>query len=259
MKRSFPSCVVVLACALSARPAAAEEQALRPLSTDRPDVTESSHTVDAGHFQAEFDLARYSVEQGERSYAFVGANLKVGLASFWDVQLVLEPLVGVPTADGYDFGPGDTTLRSKFNLFGNDDGALALALMPWFKFSTAGSRGNGAYEGGLILPLGYDLPADLCGGFMLEGDVMGDEVGAGHHYELLVTTTVGHELYGALSFFAEVGGTVSTDAGAGFAAFADGGPVLLVTDMLQLDGGVSVGLTEPADDFGTFLGLSSKL
>ena len=33
-------------------------QAMRPLSTDRPDQTESPYSVDAGHVQFEFEVAK---------------------------------------------------------------------------------------------------------------------------------------------------------------------------------------------------------
>ena len=90
---------------------------LRPLSTDRPDVTESPNTVDAGHFQLEAELARVSDDEDLRTYGFGHTNLKVGLAHFWDFQLVVESLVGLEVDDGYDWGFGDVTLRTKLNLF----------------------------------------------------------------------------------------------------------------------------------------------
>jgi hypothetical protein len=36
---------------------------MRPLSTDRPDQTESPYTVDAGHFQIEMDLANGTLDR----------------------------------------------------------------------------------------------------------------------------------------------------------------------------------------------------
>ena len=52
----FFTCLAATAAPLRA----AEQQAVRPLSTDRPDTTESTHTVDAGHFQIESDLVAFS-------------------------------------------------------------------------------------------------------------------------------------------------------------------------------------------------------
>jgi hypothetical protein len=242
---------------LAARTAAAEES-LRPLSTDRPDTTESARTVDAGHFQLEMDMARLTVDEGQKGLSFVASNLKLGLTHFWDVQLVIEPLVGHEALPDYGLGYGDTTLRTKLNLFGNDEDT-ALALMPWVKFPTAGKRGNDFVEAGLIVPLGFALPLDFSASVMAEGDVLADEDGAGRHFELLTSASVGHEIYGPVAAFVEVAGVYSTEPGAGYALSLDGGPVVLVTDDVQLDAAAGVGLTHAADDFTVFTGVSFKL
>lgn len=236
--------------------AAAEE--LRPLSTDRPDTTESARTVDAGHFQLEMDVARLTVDEGQKGFGFVASNLKLGLTHFWDVQLVIEPLVGHEALPDYGWGYGDTVLRTKLNLFGNDEDT-ALAVMPWVKFPTAGKRGNDAVEGGLIVPLGFTLPLDFSGTVMAEGDVMADEAGGGRHFELLTSASVGRELFGPVAAFIEIAGVYSTEADAGYVLFVDGGPVVLVTDYVQLDAAAGVGLTDAADDFTVFTGVSFKL
>lgn len=61
----------------------APRDGLREMETDRPDVTKSAITVDAGHFQYESDLVAFEREQSETSLqktaAINRANLKVGL------------------------------------------------------------------------------------------------------------------------------------------------------------------------------------
>lgn len=232
---------------------------LRPLSTDRPDITESPVTVDRGHFQAEIDAARYSTDEGQSSISIANTNLKVGVTDWWDVQLVVESLIGIEEPEGYNFGFGDLTFRSKFNFIGNDDGDIHFGVMPWVKVPTAGTRGNGATEGGMIGLLGVDLPADFSSGFMVEGDVMRDEVGNGCHFELLTTATVGHPIWEPLSGYLELFGTHSTETGAQYALGIDGGLTYLVTENFQLDAGVAVGLTTAAEDLSVFCGASFKL
>ncbi len=237
---------------------AGAEEALRELSTDRPDTTESAHTVDAGHFQLEMDVARLTVDEGQKGLSFAASNLKLGLTDFWDVQLLLEPLVGHEALPDYGFGYGDTTLRTKLNLFGNDANT-ALALMPWVKFPTAGRRGNDAIEGGLIVPLGFALPLDFSASVMAEGDVMADAAGDGRHFELLTSGSIGHDVYGPVAAFVELAGVYSTEEDAGYVLYVDGGPVVLVSDDVQLDAAVSVGLTDAAEDFSVFTGVSFRL
>ena len=100
---------------------------LRPLSTDRPDTTESPHTVDAGHFQFEMELAAWSKDGRERELSLGELNAKIGLDDCTDLQFVLPFYTHVR---GGDEGFGDVQIRLKHNLWGNDEGSTALAVMP---------------------------------------------------------------------------------------------------------------------------------
>ncbi len=70
---------------------------MRELITDRPDLTESPYTVDAGHFQIEADIANYNYDryksngQNTRSHAWNAApfNIKAGLTNNTDISLFL--------------------------------------------------------------------------------------------------------------------------------------------------------------------------
>lgn len=236
----------------------AENQELRPLSTDRPDVTESPYSVDAGHFQAEIDLARYSTDEGAEGGSFLNMNLKLGLTDFWDMQVVVESMVGEEGAAGMEWNAGDVALRSKFNVFGNDSGDVAFGVMPWVKLPTA-TEGTQKTDVGLITLLGVSLPADFSSGFMIEGDAVGDEVGDGYHFELLTTATCGHPIVGPLSAYVEVFGLYSSEAGADYALSIDGGLTYGLSEFVQLDAGVVGGLTDAAEDLSVFSGLSFKL
>ena len=74
---------------------------MREMSTDRPDLTESPFTVDAGHFQLEMDLFTYSYDRhtvaGDHatvnSYSIAPLNLKAGLLNNVDLQLMIESYV----------------------------------------------------------------------------------------------------------------------------------------------------------------------
>lgn len=234
------------------------EKELRPLSTDRPDVTESPYSVDAGHLQGEIDLARYTLDEGVASGSFMNMNLKLGLTDFWDLQVVFESAGGAETPDGIEWNAGDIALRSKFNLFGNDSGDVAFGLMPWVKLPTA-EAGTGKADVGLIALLGVALPAEFSTGFMVEGDAVGDEVGDGYHLELLTTATLGHPIVGPLGGYVEIFGLYSSEVGADYALSVDGGLTYGLTETVQLDAGVVGGLTDAAEDFSVFSGLSFKL
>ena len=181
----------------------------------------------------------------------------MGITDFWEVQLIVDGLVGVPTATGNEWGSGSLDLRTKFNLVGNDGGAVSIGIMPWLTFPHAGM--DEQLEGGLIGLLGVALPADFTTGFMLEADAVQNAADSDYHLELLHTWTVGHPIVGPFGAYVEAFGVYSNDVGADYALSMDGGVTFAVTDYVQLDGGVVGGLTEAADDLSIFSGLSFKL
>lgn len=76
---------------------------MRGFETDRPDMTESAYTVDAGHFQLETDLFktdRSSVD-GIKTIqnSFNVVNLKLGLTNSLDVQFIAESFVSTKVTD----------------------------------------------------------------------------------------------------------------------------------------------------------------
>jgi hypothetical protein len=237
---------------------------LRPMSTDRPDATESAYSVDAGHFQVETDLVRlgqqrFDGEANQQQLALNHANLKLGLTRQMDLQVVVESYT-IQTEDAEQpvrrAGFGDVTLRLKRNLWGNDDGPTALALMPFVKLPTGRSCGNRAWEGGIVAPFAWQLPRDWSFGSQLQASWNRDPEAQEHYLEMAPTVTVGHDLYRTLGGFVEVAGAWDTRAPA-WTATLNGGPVWRVTDNLQLDLGVNLALTR-ATETSYFLGCSFR-
>jgi hypothetical protein len=245
---------------------------MREMSTDRPDKTESAYTVDAGHFQAEMDFVTYVRDRYTSDHTDVDAfsvapiNLKVGLTNGTDFQVVLETYSWVRTEDRIDGGVthsrgfGNLTLRLKTNLWGNDGGGSAFAVMPFLRLPTnQDDLGSDAIEGGLILPFDRALPWEWQIGGMAEFDAAEDGDGAGHHAEFVQSVTLDHAVVGDLEGYAEFFSLLSTEAGSHWVATADFGLTCKLTQDIQLDGGVNVGLTRAAPDVNPFLGLSFRL
>ncbi len=240
---------------------------MRELSPDRPDLTEGPYTVDAGHFQIEMDAMNYSRdrERGIRTESLnLGVvNLKAGLCHSADLQLVLEPYTAVRirdrdagTSDRHR-GFGDITTRLKVNVWGNDSGATALAVMPFVKFpSNQDNLGNNAVEGGLIVPFAAELPAGWRLGAMTEVDFMEDADGSGYHPEFINTIAFGHDIVGKLAGYVEFFSLVSTERHARWVGAVGLGLTYRLSADVQLDGGLNIGVTRSADDFNPFLGIS---
>ncbi|HKQ37543.1 MAG TPA: transporter [Verrucomicrobiae bacterium] len=244
---------------------------MREMSTDRPDKTESAYTLDAGHYQIEMDVFSYAVDRyngipgDHRSEALAIApiNLKAGLLNNVDLQFILQPYISLRehnvaarVVDEHR-GFGDVITRLKVNVWGNDGGPTALALMPYVKLPTNTDRvGNNSAEGGLIVPFAVALPQELTLGVMTQVDIARDESGGGHHPEFVNTITVGREIVGDLSGFLEFFSSVSTESGSEWIGTFDAGLTYMLTDDVQLDAGVFIGLTRAADDINPFLGMS---
>ena len=245
---------------------------LRELATDRPDVTESPYSVDAGHFQAELSFFEYGrdrvrIDDGNskvdaEQWAVLPANLKVGLLNTVDLQFVLAPYVR-NEADGLGAsGFGDVQVRLKLNLWGNDGphrifGDTALAVMPFIEFPTGDDDlGLGdEVEGGVIVPFAAALPHDFSLGLMAEFDFVESDDG-GHDLEFVHTASLGHDLVGDLAGYVEY---VGVAASGDYLASLGAGLTYGLTPDVQLDGGVLVGLNEDAEDFAVFAGMSFRL
>lgn len=229
---------------------------LRPLSTDRPDTTESPHTVDAGHFQLEMEVANASRDGSERGLSLGELNAKYGLDAATDLQLV-TPFYQRVRGRGEGFG--NIEIRLKRNLWGNDEGRTALALMPFVKIPTAnGELGNGEFEGGLIIPFGFEGPAGWSCAVMAELDLEATDTGGHYHFVGLTSATTSHALTEDTGVFLELVSILSAESGADWEAYFNTGMTWGVTPAWQIDGGVRCGLTSAATGFTPFLGVSTK-
>ena len=246
---------------------------LRELSTDRPDKTESPYTVDAGHFQLELDLASYTHDRDQSgggdtrtdAFAVMPLNIKAGLLNNVDLQVVIETYNHVRVHDRVAgvvekmSGFGDVTTRLKVNFWGNDGGKTAFALMPFVKFpSNQDGLGNNAVEGGLILPLAVELPRGWGMGLMTEFDFNRNEADSGGHTAFVNTVTFGHDIAGKLGGYVEFFSEVSTERDADWVGTVDLGLTYGLTENIQLDAGINIGVTRSADDFNPFVGLSVR-
>jgi hypothetical protein len=244
---------------------------MREMSTDRPDKTESPYTVDAGHFQIEMDVLSYAYDRDNglpgdtrvESVSIAPMNLKVGLCNRADLQLVLETYTSVRThvratrQVEKQRGFGDIMVRVKGNMWGNDGGGTALALMPYVKLPTnQDGLGNNSVEGGLIVPLAVELPGGWGMGMMTQFDYIRDEGGSGHHPEFVNTITLGHNIAGNLDGYIEFFSVVSTERDSEWIGTVDAGFTYGLTDDVQLDAGINIGVTRSADDWNPFLGIS---
>lgn len=233
---------------------------MRPLSADRPDTTESPYTVDAGHFQLEMSFFDYGHDDASdaNSISVAPMNLKIGLLNNMDLQLGMDPYTKINTPGGDAEGFGDLILRAKFNLWGNDGGDTAFAVMPFIKIPTADSSlgGNDYIEGGIILPLSIELPHEFSLGVMAEFDFVRDSTNGGYGVEFVHTAVLGRPLIGDLAGFVEYIGVAPIDTGGTYQAAFATGLTYALNENVQLDCGTVIGISDSVDDYHVFVGIT---
>lgn len=242
---------------------------MRDFSTDRPDKTESPYTVDAGHFQIEMDLVHFTQEDEDgvrvRTLKIAPINFKIGLLNQVDLQIIYDPYVRERVTDRSSgtsmtaSGGGDITARLKVNLWGNDGGPTALAIMPFVKIPThAPGFGPDSVEGGIIVPFALELPAGWGLGIMAEVDFIRNEDDGDYHAEFIQSITFGHDIVGNLAGYMEFFSNISGESGADWVATFDVGLTYALSENIQLDAGCNFGLTDAADDIQPFVGISLR-
>lgn len=230
---------------------------LRELRPDRPGVTESPFTVDAGHFQLEVDgvrlINRREDDRREREWRAAYLMPKLGLSRRTDVQLEIPVLVAhkqrrvdEPAWERHR-GFGDVAVRLKHNFLGDDDEApLALAAVGWVRLPTGGQTGSGGPEYGLIVPADVHLGDkwDLEG--QVETKLLYDRESASHYLGVVPSVALEHDFTDTFSLMAE--GVTRWDAQrSGWRSSFNVAPIIHVTDNLQVDFGAHLALNREAD------------
>jgi len=244
---------------------------LRELATDRPDRTEAPFTVDAGHFQLEMDILNYGYDRNtpERDQvhservSIAPINLKLGLLNNVDLQLGLETYTSTRAHDHQTGivethrGFGVIVPRLKVNFWGNDGGRTAAGLISFLKLPTSQDHLDNSHpEGGVILPFAMSLPAQFNLGLMTELDATHNVASSGYHPESVNTITLGHDIVGNLGGYAEFFSLVSFERNSPLVATIDFGLTYGLTENVQLDAGINLGVTRAAADLNPFVGLS---
>lgn len=233
---------------------------LRPLRPDRPGVTESTFTVDAGHLQVEMDGLRLINQPGgdgapdQRTFHVGFTTLKLGLGRRTDVQLEV-PAYAIqaqrPPGGTYQDrtrGVGDMTLRLKHNFMGDDQkGPLALAIIGFVHLPT-GTRdlSDQATEYGLILPLNIDLGDTYNLEAQMQAENDNDPEGQQRYWQLTPSIALDREFGKKLGLLVE--GAFPWDSEKRqWQAQLNVAPTFNVTDNFQLDIGTHLALNGQTD------------
>lgn len=221
-------------------------------------------TVDAGHLQLEFDplnLARdHDGDHRNEAWTWAALNCRIGLTDSAELQLAINPLDRLRTINHslqtreVRHGFGDTTVRLKFNLWGNDGGASALALEPYVKVPTAGAAiGNKAFEGGLLVPMAFELTGGFSADMLFECDAVRNEADDGYTAAFAHAVTLNRALGERWEAFVECSASLAAESDSSLVVAAGIGVSCTINDDVQLETGIGFGLTDAAEDFTGYI------
>jgi Putative MetA-pathway of phenol degradation len=237
----------------------------RPLSADRPDATESPFTVDAGAVQLEMSFLEYATSRSGDGHTDVWVaspiNLKVGLTNSTDLQFLFDPYIAQRESTGTDTdGIGNFGLRLKANLFGNDSGSTAVAILPFIIFPT-GDQGVASdhLEGGIVVPFAVELEGGWGLGMQVEFDFQRNAADTGYDTIFAHTAVLGHDITNEIAGYIEYIGVVAIDTGDDYSPSLSGGLTYALSPDLQFDLGAVVGLDHgDTEDLGLFTGVTIR-
>lgn len=233
---------------------------LRPLSADRPGVTESPITVDPGHWQLETDLVRLINSKGgslprTRALRLNAFALKTGLTDRTDIQVFVDPFVVEKQWEDdtsmaeRSRGFGDVTLRLKHNFLGNDScsaGRWAAGVIGSVRLPVGGERGAGGFEYSVLLPVTFSFSSQAHLSAQWETSLNYDRDAAQHFLDLAPSLTFDLGIRPWLAAFIE--GTSRRDVRtSSWQSALNLGPIFLIGRNVQLDFGRHVALSRDAD------------
>jgi hypothetical protein len=261
-------CRLSLLAALMATPALADD--LRPLCPDRPGKGTSPCTVDTDHLQVEVDAFDVTTQrQGNISttvYDIADPELRFGVSDNLELSADFAPYMQARSRDRTSgvtttaSGIGDLTLRLKWMATPYDGGPFAMALMPFVKIPTAPlSIGNGALEGGFVVPLSYDLGGNWSLGASPELDLLKNQANGGRHVAIANVFGINRNFDDGLSLGAEFAGTSDFDPAGGSQTWTfDISAAWQPGSELQWDAGFNFGLNRNTPDLQFYTGVTRR-
>lgn len=250
---------------------------MREMDTDRPNVTNTPHTIDAGHLQLETGLIDYSYFRQHSAgasarnddFSFGQFNFRLGVLNNLELNAAIDALEldrthgGNPSKSSTSASFGDTVFGAKVNLWGNETGddawESALAIQPQLKFPTArDSVGNGRFEGSVAAPFLLNLPKafhfSYQPGLLYERNTKNTGYVAGFENAASIDRVV----FRNLDLYLEYACFVTTERHTEPVQLIDFGGVYQLTENLVLDTGLTFGLNRASTNFELTAGISLR-
>jgi len=253
------------------------DDALRGMDTDRPNVTNTPHTIDPGHLQVETGLYDWThfhdrTHGGDvvtETLTLGHINARLGVTDRIELNATIDGYNRAKSTDNVAgqtmraSGFGDTVIGGKLNLWGNEGGdtpwASGFALQPQVKLSTAQTGiGNNHIEWSVGAPFllnltnGFHLGLETALGQQRNTANSGSVVGWQN------SASVDRVIFGALDVYLEYAMQATTEANTQSQQSVDVGFTYPVSDNIVIDSGVFIGTNKATPGFEWTSGISFR-
>jgi len=253
------------------------ENLMRGMDTDPPNITNTPHTIDAGHLQIETGLydASHFRDRTHGGDVVTDAltlghiNARLGLTDRFEINTAIDSYNRVKSTDNVGgqttklHGFGDTVIGGKLNLWGNEGGdapwTSGFALQPQVKLPTAQSGiGNNHIE----WAIGAPFLINLVGGFHLGLETaLGQErntANSGNVVGWQNSASIDRVIFGGVDVYLEYAVHATTERSAQPQQSVDIGFTYPITDNLAIDTGVFIGTNKATPGIEWTSGISFR-
>jgi len=145
-------------------------QALRSLSSERPSKSESPYTVNKNRFLFESSLLSLTKNDNSKRTSYLDiSSFRYGLNDDYELQLMANPIVEFSKNGANQRAYGESFLRFKKNIYGNDGGSHALAITGFVLVNKSPKNLlNTNLRSGLIAPFLFKINKNFDFGGMVQ-------------------------------------------------------------------------------------------
>lgn len=247
-----------------------------PIATDRPGYSDTASLVPRGHVQLETGYFNYTYDQEHHSetqnFTTPNTSLRIGLLDDFELRVKWG---GYSTTETKE--PSTTKAGRPITDHQHEDGATDMSVgfkSPILKHTDDNHLPNISIVPSMSLPTGTDnkTSGDVDPTFEAAwnypvtdkltiygvGTVASISDSDGRFCQSSASAAVSYALTDKLSFFFEYFGIYPNSPHSDCQHNINGGPVILITDNIQLDFGIGMGLNEESPDFFTNVGISIR-
>ncbi len=250
---------------------------LRSFSTSRPDQTTGAHSVDAGHYYLEIGLFAYTLDLGSTRTStwnpLQSSHFRAGLTNNIELELIYDgfsnqttrevtPGTGGRRSDTTINGSGNTTVRTRFIIFGNDGGPVSFGIMPQVNLPTATARIEPEhFTGSTIFTFDFKLPDKFDLTVHNEPGITRNSNDTDYAFMLTSGVTLKRNIYKKetpVEPYIEYFDTWAAGPGGSVQEQVDFGVRWRPIHEVQFDFGCNFGVSRSAPDFQPFAGVSTR-